>query len=197
MYYTKLLIERIGHGDVFKDVAYKYSSEEIVYDFCVVLSQDCDLEQDVTAIRKLQEYKDGIFVPKENSQIPNNDKFINSVLLCPAFLIDSLREGSHLASLNWTMQGFSDKLWSRSSIKTNDNPRYHYLKGGETLPDLVIDFKRFFTIPRSEAYSMLSKRSTRLDTLFRESASQRFAAYLSRIALPEPTRDCEDSDTSG
>jgi hypothetical protein len=87
------------------------------------------------------------------------------------------------------MQFFIAKLWSRSSIEINDNPRYHFLKSDIDLPDLVVDFKRFFTLPRDEAYSLLDSRKARLDTLFRESVSQRFASFQSRIALPEPKKD--------
>jgi trans-2-enoyl-CoA reductase len=187
--YTSTLEQRIGHGDVFRDITYAYGGKEITYDFCIVLTQDCDLEQDVNAIEKMRAYKAGEYKPKESSDIPTHDKYLNSVLLCPAFLVDSLRGGTHLSSMEWTMQFFSAKLWSRSSIEINDNPRYHFLKSDTDLPDLIVDFKRFFTLPRDEAYNLLDNRKARLDTLFRESVSQRFASFQSRIALPEPKKE--------
>ena len=53
------------------------------------------------------------------------------------------------------------------------------------MPELIIDFKHFFTINRNKLYDQLDKRLCSLDTLFKEKVNQRFSNYVSRIGLPE------------
>lgn len=67
----------------------------------------------------------------------------------------------------------------------NQNPRYHYLKFKEDdKPELIVDFKHFFTVNRDFLYKQLNKRLYSLDDLFRENLSLRFCNYVSRIGLP-------------
>ena len=71
-------------------------------------------------------------------------------------------------------------------IIDNEIPRYHYLKFPDSdMPELLIDFKHFFTINRNVLYNQLSNRLCSLDDLFREKINQRFSYYISRIGLPE------------
>jgi hypothetical protein len=71
-------------------------------------------------------------------------------------------------------------------IIENEIPRYHYLKFPDSdMPELIIDFKHFFTINRNKLYDQLDKRLCSLDTLFKEKVNQRFSNYVSRIGLPE------------
>ena len=54
--------------------------------------------------------------------------------------------------------------------------------------EYVIDFKHYFTINVEQAIKYKSNKDKfqfTLDKLFKESVSQRFANYLSRIGLPE------------
>lgn len=90
-----------------------------------------------------------------------------------------------MSQLNWSMQKWTSDLWK--PIKRNRESRFHTLKGSEEFefPDLVMDFKRFFTLPREYVYENLQNRVAAVDDLYREAISQRFAYYLSRIALPE------------
>jgi len=71
----------------------------------------------------------------------------------------------------------------------NNVYRYHYLGNAEEqqVPELILDFKHYFTIPRDIAYRPDFKKCylATMDDLFREHLSQRFANYLSRIGLPE------------
>lgn len=54
------------------------------------------------------------------------------------------------------------------------------------LPELVIDFKHYYAIPRDTLFRMYPEHYlVTINQLFRESLSQRFSNYLSRIGLPE------------
>ena len=71
-------------------------------------------------------------------------------------------------------------------VMDNEIPRFHYLKFPDNdIPELIIDFKHFFTVSRSVIYSQIYKRLCSLDDLFREKINQRFSYFISRIGLPE------------
>jgi len=83
-------------------------------------------------------------------------------------------------------------------IRRHADPRYHLLEAvppdldclAHGLPELIIDFKRCYTMPADEIYRQCglqdgAKRRCRLDTLYREHLQTRAAFYLQRVALPE------------
>ena len=83
------------------------------------------------------------------------------------------------------MQYIDSKRWK--IVQNNQNPRYHFLKGEKMyqVPNIVIDFKHYYTIPRDELYKNYKNHYIgSINELFREALSQRFAYYLSRIGLP-------------
>ena len=141
----------------------------VTHPYAVVLSQDCDLEQD---------YKRRQAGGSPTAELP-------AVLLCEAFAAVELE--AKLAPGSET----------RKRFRQNKDERYHYLRAvpasvdlrGVELPDLGIDFKRYFSIPTGELYLRLERqetlRRTRLETPYAEHLSARFACYFSRIALPE------------
>lgn len=145
--------------------------EEIVHPFAVVLTQDCDLEQD---------HRVRFPEPQQS------DKLIPSVLFCEVSTAEELF-GSVRAN-----QG--QKAWDR--IKRNNDVRYHFLQRvapesdrlREGLPELAIDFKRYFTLPTGEVYCRIQIREAQrrcfLVSPYLEHLSSRFAYYLSRVALP-------------
>ena len=57
------------------------------------------------------------------------------------------------------------------------------------LPELTIDFKRYFTIPTDEVYKRIeiseTKRRCVLVGPYLEQLSSRFAYFIGRVALPE------------
>ena len=140
---------------------------KILHGFAVVLSQDCDLDQDFKARKG------------ENKA----DKIIPSVLFAEVYTAEEL---FGLVK--------SSEIWKR--IKQNKDERYHFLQKVEPagdalkegLPELGIDFKRFFTIPTDEVYFRIAteaKRRCILGSPYLEHLSSRFGFYLSRVALPE------------
>ena len=73
----------------------------------------------------------------------------------------------------------------------NDTSRYHYLKfadndklDGKQMPELIIDFKHYYTINKNVVYENIDKRLCPIDNLFREKISQRFSYFVSRVGLP-------------
>ena len=72
-------------------------------------------------------------------------------------------------------------------IEKNNDPRYHFLSDSEknVLPNLIIDFKIFYTLPYDYIFFRYADIYTcSLNELFRESLSQRFFSYHSRVGLP-------------
>ena len=72
------------------------------------------------------------------------------------------------------------------NITQNNNPRYHYLTDiNEELPNLIIDFKIFYTLPYDYIFLNYDDYYTcSLNELIRENLSQRFFNYHARIGLP-------------
>jgi hypothetical protein len=141
------------------------------HQFAVVLSQDCDLEQDWEA-RRAASSAEGF---GDNGPLP-------SILF--AHVHDATALKAAVAN---------DGDWRRA-VK-NKNERYQFLAAvraeddalGEGLPQLGIDFKRYFTIPTAEVYKRIAaeaRRRCRLLSPYLEHLSIRFCYYQFRVALP-------------
>lgn len=182
--YTSDASSRYRQGDILREVQIVEWAEVVDDEFvvserylpyCVVLSQECDLEHD------FNNRSDPVKCERDT------DKFLQSILVCPAYPAAQLREGTHLNDAGLKMQRINSDEWKR--VKQNSNYRYHFLpeQGDIQLPEIAIDFKHYFTIPRDIAYrrETRAKVLTALDDLFREHLSGRFAHYLSRVGLPE------------
>lgn len=137
--------------------------------YAVILSQDCDIEHD--------------FKNRKNKE--ENDKHLRSLLVCPAFDLEEFANGIHFSG--WQMKKFHPN--DVTKLKRNDEyKRYHYLSNDTDylIPELVLDFKHFFTLPRDFLYRKRKQiYLASLNEIFREELSQRFSNYLSRIGLPE------------
>jgi hypothetical protein len=141
----------------------------ITHPYAMVVTQDCDLESDFM-LRTAQRY---------------SGSALRSVLLCEVSLAEELRNAQEMKS----------NIWQR--VRANKDERYQYLRAigshldalGEGVPDLAIDFKRYFTIPTDEFYRRLElgevRRRAYLISPWKEHLSTRFFYYLYRVALPE------------
>jgi len=147
--------------------------EIIRHPYALVLTQDCDLEQDF-ALR---------FGNPE--QPPPPEKLLPNILLCEVATLGELRDRTPKGS----------DIWRR--VVDNRDERYHLLERveppadalGQGLPALGIDFKRCFTVPTDELYFRVrsgAKRRCRLNSPYLEHLSSRFSSFLSRVALPRP-----------
>lgn len=176
---------RVRQGDIIRDVEYiEYVLEEsgiievskIVFPLVIVLTQDCDLEQDYRFRWSRQ-------VPK------TQDKQLLSVLVAPLYNAEHVYQGEHLTELDMKMEHVPKKGTHGKFLKTNQRPRYHYLEFPDDLPIVpsVIDFKHYFSV--NVKYLREIRKTNlvcRVSPLFREDISQRFASFLARIGLPEP-----------
>lgn len=163
----KLNIESLRSG--------KPSVEPIIHPFAVIVTQDCDCEQD---------YK-----PRRDGTV--SSATIPSILFCELVQAESLRNRDK----GKPKIDITSEIWKQ--VRINKNERYHFLElvptesdaSGEGLPELALDFKRYFTIPTEEVYYRLeigeAKRRCRLISPYLEHLTSRFNYFQSRIALPE------------
>lgn len=175
---TRETLARIRQGDLFQDleiieditvVKSIVSVKKISFPYAVCLNQECDLERD---------FNDN----KENL----SDKSLLHLAIAPAFIFEQFLNGSHWGKIfsNNKPQKRTDTYINK--IADNEIPRYHYLNFPDIhLPELIIDFKHFFTINRESIYSQIKNRLCSIDDLFREKINQRFSYYISRIGLPD------------
>lgn len=142
--------------------------EFVTHPWAIIVSQDCDLEQDYKA-----RTGDGKVGP---------DKQIPSVLFCEMIELVTLRKGITDGKV-------------RQRLTQNKEDRYHFLEKvppeldglAEGVPELGVDFKRYFAIPTPEAYCRLDREAKRrcvLNSPYLEHFCCRFYSYQSRIALP-------------
>jgi hypothetical protein len=142
-----------------------------IHPYAIVLSQDCDLEQDF----RVRQQTDPVKI--------KTDKLLPTVLFCQAIAAESM------------MATVSDgQIWKR--IKQNKDERYQYLREllPETdalsigLPALGLDFKKYFTLATPDVYAQINltaKRRAFLAARYMEHLSTRFFYFQSRVALDE------------
>jgi hypothetical protein len=143
---------------------------ESLHSYAVILSQDCDLLWDFQA------------------KVAGAHRDLNGVLIYEAEPVQEVR-----AKLSG-----GDIL---RRIRRHSEERYHLLPPvpadldilGEGIAELIIDFRRFYTLPADEIYRQCSiqapegaKRRCRLDLPYREHLQLRAAFYFQRVALPNP-----------
>lgn len=179
---------RVSQGDIIRDVEYiEYVAErsgvievsKIIFPLVVVLTQDCDLEQD-SAYRKRR-----LAAPS------THDKKLFSVLVAPLYNAEHVFAGEHLLDLNLTMSTIKQTKTEGKTLKQNERPRYHYVEFPADVPIVasIIDFKHYFSVNIEYLVRHRSKCFVcSLSELFREDLSQHFAGYLARIGLPDASR---------
>lgn len=173
-----LSLERITQGDIFQNIEViehisieksQVKVDRIIFPFVVCLNQECDLENDYN-------YRE---------QNINKDGCLLHLAIAPAFIFDQYLAGNHWGRIFTENRGQKRTDTIIKKITDNEIPRYHYLKFPDSdMPELIIDFKHFFTINRFSLYGQLEKRFCSMDDLFRENISQRFSNYIARIGLP-------------
>lgn len=185
---SKQILSRICQGDIFKDIEIlenisitgsKILVNKIVFPYIICLNQECDLEND---------YNENNLPATETN---HKDSCLLHLAIAPLFLFDQFLTGKHWGDIlksNYTAKRQDTKV---KLIIDNEIPRYHYLKfpDKDVMPELIIDFKHFFTMNRNLLYKNIDKRICTMEDLFKERISQRFSNFISRIGLPEETKD--------
>jgi len=181
---------RIEQGDIYSNVEYiemisqkdeELSINKIIFPYVVVLSQDCDLKQ-------TSPYFEG------EAHSGDDDKKLFSVIVAPIYNEGLFLLGEHLAdeTIGYQMQKIEKlrkgkETTNYRNLINNETPRYHYLNFKEEvgLPNSIIDFKHFFTVDIKYLYSIKSTNFViKIKVLYRESITQRFSNFLSKIGLP-------------
>lgn len=163
----QLVLDSVGQPEL--------TIDEKIHPYAIILSQDCDLEQDFR-IRN-----------SDPATQRETDK-VSNVLFCEVVTAENMRGVANVT-------GITTEIWKL--IRQNKNDRYHFLEQvaaaqdatGAGLPELGLNFKRYFTIPTAEVYRQLeiniAQRRCRLISPYLEHLSDRYGNYLTRIALPE------------
>ncbi len=150
--------------DVFKDDrAGLLYVPQILFPYVVVLTQACDLDNATTLL---------------------------SVLVAPLYNSEHVFAGEHLSKCNIPSSQIKKKGTKGQQIIKNNVPRYHHLEfpEGVQLPEAIIDFRHYFSVNLEYLRSIRDAQlAWTVPPLWREHIAQRFAAFLSRIGLPQPT----------
>ncbi len=184
---TKLRrIGRVSQGDIYKDIEIVDNVQEskgiiqiskVVFPLVIVLTQDCDLEQDYNVRSGKKNAKD-------------QDKLIFSVLVAPLYNAEQVVRGEHLDQMHIKIQVFGSDT-QKNNMKNNEIPRYHFLdiSGEVPITPSVIDFKHYFSVHVDYLRGKTKDFVCRVSPLYREDISVRFASYLARIGLPKQWRE--------
>jgi hypothetical protein len=146
----------------------------VTHQFAVVVSQDCDLLLDYNVRNGIGDVKP--------------DKLLPSILFCEVATAEEMCRAEN------GINGRDRQLFGKNKLE-----RFHFLQKverekdgmGEGLPELGIDFKRYFSIPTDEVYKRVTleaKRRCYMSSPYLEHLSNRFAHFQQRIALPEDHR---------
>lgn len=174
---------RLSQGDIYRNIEYiEYAIEKgsnieiskINFPYVVVLTQDCDLEQD--------------HINRNRKPATNEDKKLFSIIVAPIYNAEHFFLGEHLLELNLTMMKFdSSSKTNKNNIITDQNQRYHFLSFPDdiSVPDSIVDFKHYFTVNIEYLRNLKNKSFVcSIKPIYRELLLQRFSNYLSRIGLP-------------
>lgn len=174
--------DRISQCDIFRDITIiegvrqngaEMILKTITFPYVICLNQDCDLLSDVR--------------DKQLTPVSNKSCRLLHLVVAPLFVFSSFIEGTHWGEIFDQSPAINIRRTSGEKIMNNEDPRYHFLRFNpeSKLPDMVIDFKHFFTISTEILYENLDKRAFSVEEIYREKICQRFAFFQSRIGLPD------------
>lgn len=177
----------VCQGDIFQNVKYNYieyeneddvSVIEYIFPYAIVISQGCD------AISMSEMVRTGR---------GKGTKFMPSILMCPIYDETMAKEVKHIDSAfsKLNIQIDKEQLFNsdeRKIVLKDWHYRYHALnvmfEKDEVFSKCIIDFKHYFTVPMSYLVNNRQNRKFRLDDIYAEQITLKFATYLSRVAMP-------------
>lgn len=174
-YTTNGLQKELCQGEIVSHLAqYTYNpvtnrATEAYHEYAIILSQDCDLAQDYAS--------------------SDDKKELNGILVYELRFASVFFEENKLNSKD------------KQRIRLNREDRFHFLEVcpkevdllSVGIDELVIDFKKYFTIQPYEIYRQCEsahgiRRRARIETPFKEHLQSRLSFYLQRVSLPERER---------
>lgn len=148
----------------------------IEHRFAVILSQDCDLDQDFSA---RYQPKDG---ENEQQLLERERKKLSCVLFCDAIPIDELKGRiNDKRVFDFANKNKNERFQFLRAVEPEEDARGEGIAGG-----LGLDFKRYFSLDVEDVYAQAAKLGNRrgvLLTPYAEHLSVRFFQYQLRIAL--------------
>lgn len=181
------LTDQICQGDIFQNVKYSYIDSEddegvniIEYEFpmAIIVSQACD----VIAMDEIISNHGG-----------KPTKFMPSILMCPIYEHSAAKSAQHIKDafdqLSLKFEGENTYQGDDYKVAKRDwHYRFHALtiesESEKVLENAIVDFKHYFTVPISYLMAHKRDRILRLEDLFAEQITLKFATYLSRVAIP-------------
>jgi len=126
---------------------------------------------------------------REGAKPTDQERTLPTILVVPAYNAETMLSGEYLPRfIRRAIQAKEIEKWAR-----NDTPRWHFLQRRQEyqIPELVLDFRVYYCIDSDAFYENYASSDHHylgtLDKLYRENVSDRFAFYLARIGLPEPS----------
>lgn len=154
------------------------ATRRVEHPLTIVLSQDCDLEQDF----KVRHPAEG--APPNREAAEASPAALTHILLCDAHEESELKKR--------LPDGLGSKDFRR--IAGNQNERYHRIESAEIrdtgtdIEPLFLDFRRHFSIPCPAVYEQFASgsagRTARLPAYYLHDLNHRFYSYLARVAIP-------------
>lgn len=178
---------QVSQGDIFKNVKFAYidsENDEVVniiefeFPLAIVVSQACD----VIFMSELQERRIGSI-----------SKFMPSILLCPIYDKQMIKDMTHLAGITNENVVELDNVsfFNSKEIQVVENElhyRFHSLnvknKNRTLIADAVIDFKHCFSVSMKYLSKNKDNRLASLEPIFAEQVTLKFSNYISRVAIP-------------
>lgn len=185
------LNDNVCQGDIFHNVKYNYIDSEdnnsvdvVEYEFplAIVISQGCD----VISMSDMEIHKNGKMT-----------KFMPSILMCPIYDETLAKNMVHLEDAFDVFgivrnDSLSDKLYGSKEKHVVDKDwhyRYHSLtvqfNDKNVIENSLIDFKHYFTVPISYLTEHREDRLLRLEDIYSEQITLKFASFLARVAMPD------------
>lgn len=151
-----------------KDDKTKVDTFSLNLPYAIIMTPDCDLLQDYNA----EETK----------------RYLNGILIFEMEEAPMAKKRSGYGGSEW--KHVTNNEWDRFHFLEAINAECDALKKG--IPELVIDFRRYFTLPVDEIYRQCSlqgedkaSRRCRLGDLWRENIQRRAMFHMHRVALPD------------
>lgn len=146
------------------------------FPYSIVLTQACDIES---------YYRNRGETDKEGRI---SRQIICQLILCPAFDEDKFKSGQHLMD-QYEYQTTMLNSKEFTPIREQRRERYHYLRSNtDPLPNLVLDFRHYFTVPIEVTETALANAEEelyKLEHIHYTDLADRFAHYVQRVAIPD------------
>lgn len=187
---TPEIDDPLCQGDIFTNVKYNFISKdsddeieitELEFPMAIIISQACDV----------------IFMDEMlKNKLGNSSKYMPSILMCPIYNYELSKNGKHLAEIsNKTNISIIEDNTFNSSDKNIANKDWHYRlhmltlaeKGDKAnqIENASIDFKHYFTVPAKYLYDNKNNRIYKLDPIYSEQITLKFATFLTRVGIPD------------